>query len=84
MALKYPRKGRSSLMVGITRLHPPIIIWLCSLARERLKGGLTAHFHPKGNVENARVGCEDFSHKPLSHELLPKSWANDLRQSTNH
>jgi hypothetical protein len=28
----------------ITRLHPPIIIWLCSLARERVKGGLSAHF----------------------------------------
>jgi hypothetical protein len=28
----------------ITRLHPPIIIWLCSRARERVKGGLSAHF----------------------------------------
>ena len=26
----------------------------------------------------ARVGCEDFSHKPPSHELVPKSWANNL------
>jgi hypothetical protein len=28
----------------ITRLHPPIIVWLCSLARERVKGDLTTHF----------------------------------------
>jgi hypothetical protein len=28
----------------ITRLHPPIIIWHCSLARERVKGGLSAYF----------------------------------------
>jgi hypothetical protein len=26
-----------------------------------------------------RVGCEDLSHKPPSHEILPKSWANDLQ-----
>ena len=46
MALNYPRKGRSSFNSGdiITRLHPPIIILLCRLARERVKGGLTAHF----------------------------------------
>jgi hypothetical protein len=28
----------------ITRLHQPFIKWLCSLARERVKGGLSAHF----------------------------------------
>ena len=29
---------------------------------------------------NARVGCEDTSHKQPSHELVSKSWANNLRQ----
>ena len=38
MTLKYPRKGRSSLTVGMS--SP----WLCSLARERVKGDLTTHF----------------------------------------
>jgi hypothetical protein len=38
----------------ITRLHRPIIIWLCSLARERVKGGLSAHFL-KGRLD---VGVE--------------------------
>ncbi len=45
MTLKYPE--RTYFFNGgdvITRLHPPIIIWLCNLARERVKGGLTTHF----------------------------------------
>ena len=25
-------------------MHLPIIVWLCSLARERVKGDLTTHF----------------------------------------
>ena len=36
------------------------------------------------DMGGARIGCEDFRHKPSRHELLPKSRANDLCQSTNH
>ncbi len=45
MALKYPKKGRSSLKVvmsspGCTRQ----LSYDCSLAHERVKGGLSTHF----------------------------------------